>query len=65
MTQNGVAFIPYMLGASENAELTFDLRHHIVTYTIAREELKNAYIQNTTGLVTAGPGSVPEGLIGS
>lgn len=65
LAPNGaVAFIPFMIGAKEDAELTFDLRHHIVTYANAREELKNAYIENTSGIIPAG-GSMPEGLIGS
>lgn len=65
MATNGtVAFIPYMLGSPEDAEITFNM-NHVVTHVNARDELKNAYIQNTTGIVTAGPGSVPDGLIGS
>ena len=63
MTQNGsVAFMPYMLGLSEGGDLTFNM-DKIVTYVNAREELKNAYIQNTTGIVAAGAGSIPGGLI--
>jgi len=63
MAPNGsVAFIPFMLGAAEHVEITLNM-DKIVAHTTAREELKNAYIQNTTGIVTAGAGSVPDGLI--
>jgi len=54
MAPNGsVAFIPFMLGADEDVELTINLAK-IVTYVAARKELRDAYIQNTSGLVTAG-----------
>lgn len=68
MAPNGsVAFIPYMVAAPDDVELTINM-DNIVTYADAREELKNAYIQNTTGIVPtgivpAGSGSVPASLI--
>ena len=65
MAPNGsVAFIPFMLGADEDAELSFEL-NKVVTYVTARKELRDAYIQNTSGLVTASEGSIPgRGLVG-
>lgn len=62
MAPNGsIAFIPYMVSAPDDVELTLNM-DHIVTQTPARDELKNAYIQNTTGLVAAGSGA-PKGLL--
>lgn len=65
MGPNGsVGFMPYMMGlADDGDDLTFNMRYHVVTYANAREELKNAYIQNTSGITPAG-GSMPEGLVG-
>lgn len=64
MGPNGsVAFMPYMLGLADDGEIILNMRFHVVTYANAREELKNAYIQNTSGITPAG-GSMPEGLVG-
>jgi len=64
ISQQGVGFAPFMLSASEDAPLTFKLEQ-VITYTLAREEIKNAYIQSTSGITPAGSGNLPEGLVGA
>lgn len=61
MTPNGVAFMSFMIGADDNAQLTFNT-DQILVMTPAREELKNAYIENTSGIIPAS-GTIPEGLL--
>ena len=58
----GVGFGPFMIGAPDEVQMTFDL-NMVVTFVKARKEIKDAYIQSTSGIVPAGPGSVPDGLI--
>jgi len=63
LTQNGgAAFMPYMLGAEEKAELTLN-NNAIIFMTLTRSELKNAYISNTSGIIPAGSDNVKEGSI--
>lgn len=62
--QQGIGFAPFMLSAEEDATLTFKLEQ-VITYVQAREEIKNAYIQSTSGITPAGPGNLPEGLVGT
>lgn len=63
LSPQGVAFAPFMVSAIDDVSLTFRLEQ-VITHTQAREEIKNAYIQSTSGITPAGPGSLPEGLIG-
>ncbi len=60
MSQQGIAFMPFMVSADEDAELVF-AHSMVVTHIIARQELKDAYIQNTSGITPAS--GLPEGLI--
>lgn len=62
LSSQGVGFAPFMLSAVDNATLTFKFEK-IITYTQAREEIKNAYIQSTSGITPAGSGNLPEGLV--
>ena len=64
LSPQGVGFAPFMLSAAEDATLTFKLEQ-VITYVQAREEIKNAYIQSTSGITPAGAGSLPEGLVGA
>jgi len=52
LTQEGVGFMPFMLGVDDISEITLPSTA-ILAHAIARKELKDAYIQNTTGIVTA------------
>ena len=60
MTQNGLALMPFMMGIADDASMRFSM-DKVVTYLEARKEVKDAYIQNTTGIVPAG--GVPEGIL--
>ncbi len=60
----GVGFGPFMLGAPEEVQMTID-KSMIVTFVKARKEIKDAYIESTSGIVPVGAGSVPDGLIKS
>lgn len=64
LSPQGVGFAPFMLSADEDVSITFKLEQ-VITYVQAREEIKNAYIQSTSGITPAGPGSLSEGLIGA
>jgi len=64
ISQQGAGFAPFMVSASDDVVLTFK-REHVITYTEAREEIKNAYIQSTSGITLAGAGNLPEGLVGA
>lgn len=59
MAQQGLALMPFMLSADEGVEVTID-RDNVITEILARKEVKDVYIQQTSGLVTAG--QLPEGL---
>ena len=58
----GVGFGPFMIGAPDDVEMIFDLSM-VVTFVKARKEIKDAYIKSTSGIVPAGAGSIPDGLI--
>lgn len=64
LSPQGVGFAPFMVSSSDDVSLTFKLEH-VITYTQAREEIKNAYIESTSGITPAGAGSLPEGLVGA
>ena len=65
MAQDGsVAFMPFILGAPAEIEMTFEMSK-VLTYFEARKEIKDAYIQNTSGITPASAGSLGEGLIGA
>lgn len=64
LSAQGVGFAPFMLSVAEDASLTFKLEQ-IITYVQAREEIKSAYIQSTSGITPAGTGNLPEGLVGA
>jgi len=49
-----------MVSADDDISLTFNLAQ-VITYTQARKEIKDAYIQSISGITPAG--SLPEGLI--
>lgn len=61
-TAGNVGFGPFMIGAPDDVEMIFDL-NMVVIFVKARKEIKDAYIQSTSGIVPAGAGSVPDGLI--
>ena len=60
ISAQGVGFAPFMVSADDDISFTFNLAQ-VITYIEAREEIKNAYIQSTSGITPAG--SLPEGLI--
>jgi len=60
ISAQGVGFAPFMVSADDDISLTFNLAQ-VITYIEAREEIKNAYIQSTSGITPAG--NLPEGLI--
>jgi len=64
LSGQGIGFGPFMLSAADDVALTFKLEQ-VVTYVQAREEIKNAYIQSTSGITPAGSGNLPEGLVGA
>jgi len=64
LSPQGVGFAPFMISSTDDVSLTFKLEH-VVTYTPARKEIKNAYIESTSGITPAGAGSLPEGLVGA
>ncbi len=54
MAPNGaMAFVPFMFGADEESDLIFKT-NQVVAMAHAREEFKNAYIENTSGITPAG-----------
>lgn len=57
LSQEGVGFMPFMLGVDEVSEITLPATA-ILAHANARKELKDAYIQQTTGIVTAAPGQL-------
>lgn len=61
MSPQGIALLPFMISADEEVNLSFDMKM-VVTYTPTRQELKDAYIENTTGITTAS-GLLPGGLV--
>lgn len=57
----GIQMLPYFLLTGEtDAKLTIQ-NQHIITKTLATEQAKNGYLQNTTGLTLA-PANAPTGL---
>ena len=61
VTPQGIAFVPFLIGADENAKVS--IKHpNVIAITPSREEVKSAYIQQTSGLVTASAGSIPDTL---
>ncbi len=64
ITPQGVGFAPFMVSVVDDATLVFKLEQ-VITYAPAREEIKNAYIQSTSGITPAGTSSLPEGLVGA
>lgn len=60
ISAQGVGFAPFMVSADDDISLTFNLAQ-VITYIEAREEIKNAYIQSTSGITPAG--NLSEGLI--
>ncbi len=61
MSPQGVGFMPFMISADEDAEMVFP-SSMVVTHVVVRKELKDAYIQNTSGIVPAN-GPLPSGLV--
>ena len=62
--QQQIGFATFMVSVDDDATLTFKLEQ-IITYALAREEIKNAYIQSTSGITPVGAGNLPEGLVGA
>lgn len=57
----GIQMLPYfILTGEQDAKLTIS-NQHIITKTVATEQAKNGYLQNTTGLTLA-PANAPAGL---
>lgn len=64
LSPQGVGFAPFMVSVDDDVSLTFKLEQ-VITYAQAREEIKNAYIQSTSGITPVGAGNLPEGLVGT
>lgn len=47
--ETGMAFAPFMLSLADDGGVTFELAK-IVTFIKVRDEIRNGYIQNTTGM---------------
>ena len=60
MSPNGLAFVPFMLGAPEDATIEFKTSQ-VVACVEARKEIRDVYIQSTSGIVPAS--GAPEGLL--
>lgn len=58
----GLALVPFMISMPDGSDVTLE-RRHVLTEIVARKEIRDAYIQQTSNLITAN--AVPEGLIGN
>mgnify|MGYP001037944961 FL=1 len=56
-----IAFAPFMVSVAENSDFRIALDKLLVSPLLARDEVRNRYIEATTGIITGQTVQVPQG----